>query len=279
MVREEVIAGAPEPLAPAEFSRLRELAYRHFGLDLKPGKEALVEARLGKALRRDGFRTFRQYCDHLESSGAATGAITELGDALSTNFTSFMREPAHFEYLKRTVVPEFAARSGGRIWSAACSTGEEPYSVLFTLLEALPSANIRILASDISTRVLAAAQRAIYSIQSVEAMPEAWRRRYFLRGNGKSQGWMRVKPEFRSMVEFSRINLVSGDLPSGEFPVILCRNVMIYFDKPTQENVVRRLSSRLGPGGHLLIGHSESLTGVRHGLDYVQPATYRRSAR
>lgn len=270
----EIPAGAIPPLGAADFDRVRRLAYRHFGLDLKEGKQALVEARLSKPIRRHGFRSYREYCEHVE--GDASGdALAELANALTTNFTSFLREPAHFEYLRNA--PEIARQAAPEVWSAACSTGEEPYSILFTLLEVLSSnAAVRVLATDISTRVLATAAKGVYSAEAVNPLPEHWRRRYFLRGNGRYEGMCRVKDEYRSRVEFRRINLISGDLPTREFPVVFCRNVMIYFDKPTQATVVRRLSSCLAPDGSLLIGHSESLAGVDHGLQYVAPAIYRR---
>jgi chemotaxis protein methyltransferase CheR len=266
------------PLSAAEFEQVRRLAHRHFGLDLKEGKQALVEARLAKPLRRRGFASYKQYCEHVEADSTGE-ALAELANALTTNFTSFMREPAHFEFLRETVVPGLPPRGPVEVWSAACSSGEEPYSILFTLLEAMPGADVRLFATDISTKVLTAAAEGIYSTEATDALPDAWRRRYFLRGNGRYEGKLRVKPEYRARVEFRRLNLLSGELPSRNFPVVFCRNVMIYFDKPTQETVVRRLSSRLAPGGHLLIGHSESLAGVAHGLEYVRPATYRMGRR
>jgi chemotaxis protein methyltransferase CheR len=267
------------PLTAAEFERVRRLAHRHFGLDLKEGKQALVEARLSKPLRRRGFSSYKQYCEHVEADSTGE-ALAELANALTTNFTSFMREPAHFDFLRQVIVPGLPSRSAVEVWSAACSSGEEAYSILFTLLEAMSAgADVRVFATDISTKVLTAAAEGIYTAEATDALPDAWRRRYFLRGNGRYEGKLRVKPEYRDRVEFRHMNLLSGELPSRNFPVVFCRNVMIYFDKPTQEAVVRRLSSRLAPGGHLLIGHSESLAGVAHGLEYVRPATYRMGRR
>ncbi len=269
-------AAAPSPaLTRAEFLQIREIAYQHFGLDLKEGKQSLIVARLGKALRSKGLHSFEEYCRHV--SADRTGeALAEMADALTTNFTSFLRERSHFDFMRTHVIPRVAPGGSLDIWSAASSTGEEPYSILFTALENLgPDANVRVAATDISTRALAAAEEAVYHADRVEALPQGWPRKYFLRGSGKWQGWYRVKPEFRARVNCRSFNLLTGTLPAARFAVIFCRNVMIYFDKPTQGAVVRRLSAVLAPGGYLFIGHSESLAGVDHGLEYVQPAVYR----
>jgi chemotaxis protein methyltransferase CheR len=261
-------------LSPAEFDHIRRLAQQNFGLCLKDGKQGLVIARLGKELRRHGFSTFQQYCRHVEADPHGE-AMAELANALTTNFTSFLREPAHFDFLKTNFVAGLLDKSV-EIWTAACSTGEEPYSILFTLLEAMgPNASVRILATDLSTRALRAASAAVYEADRVEGLPSGWPQKYFLRGNGKWQGFYRVKPEFRERVQFQRFNLISSQLPAKKFPAVFCRNVAIYFDKPTQAAVVKRLASALIPGGYIFIGHSESLAGVDHNLEYVRPALYR----
>jgi chemotaxis protein methyltransferase CheR len=280
-----VVSIAPVPGSPAvplvaglsagEFERIRRLAHGHFGLDLKSGKQALVTARLRPLLARHGCAGYNDYCDLVDAdrSGAA---LVELADALSTNFTSFLREREHFEYLTGEVAPRLRGRSRIDVWSAASSTGEEPYSVLFTLLDALgEDAPVRILATDISTRALAAVAAATYTAGAVLALPKDWARRYFLRGNGRWEGWYRVKPAFRKRVSSRRFNLIDAPLPETRFSAVLCRNVMIYFDKPAQQQVVMRLADTLEDEGVLFIGHSESLTGVSHGLEYVRPAVYR----
>jgi chemotaxis protein methyltransferase CheR len=264
-------------LTAGEFRQIRELAYQRFGLDLKRGKEALVTARLCKKLRKLGFRTFAEYHRHVLAD--TTGdALVELIDALTTNHTSFLRERAHFEFLAQVANQEFREVSTLRIWSAACSSGEEPYSIAMCLAEALSnsrSCQFSILASDISTRVLEAARKAVYPSVRFEEVPEPWRRAYLLRGRGESQGFYKVKPELAQRVEFERINLIEPFPHRGLFHVIFCRNVLMYFDKPTQQNVVQRLSVCLELGGYLFVGHAESLTGIQHGLHYVRPATYR----
>ncbi len=269
-------------LEPAEFRQISELAYERFGLDLKRGKEALVAARLGKRLRQRGFETFSEYYRHVVSD--ATGeALIELIDSLTTNHTSFLREKSHFEFLALAANEELKAIRTLEIWSAACSSGEEPYSIATCLAAALADEigrssfrNFRILATDISTRVLAAARRAVYPEERFRELPEAWRRTYLLRGEGGCRGYYKIRPEIARVVEFERLNLIEAFRHQRQFHVIFCRNVMMYFDKPTQQDILGRLSNAIEPGGYLFVGHSESLTGVEHDLEYVRPAVYRK---
>lgn len=262
-------------LKASEFEGIRHLAYVKFGLDLKDGKQNLVVTRLSKELKRLGLTSFDQYLRHI-SSDRTGEALSEMADALTTNFTSFLREQAHFEFLRRELAPQFA-NGPVEIWSAAASTGEETYSILFTLLDALgPSAGVHVLGTDISTRALKIAAQGIYEASRLESLPACWLQRYFLQGNGRWKGSYRVRREYREKVTFRRFNLVTGTPRGAKFPAIFCRNVAIYFDKPTQAALARKLASALEPGGYLFIGHSESLSGMDHGLTYVQPAVYRR---
>lgn len=277
LARREQPAGI-RPLTPREFERIRRLAHEHFGLDLRNGKEELVSARLGKKIRQWGFHTFQQYCDHVVADPSGE-ALVEMIDALTTNHTMFLREPAHFDFLRRMAAAELRGRGPIEIWSAACSTGEEPYSIAICLIEELgpgAASRIRILASDISTRALDAARKGVYAAERFDGFPAGWLPRYFLRGEGNWKGWFRTKPELRRMVEFRRINLMDPLTSLPRFAVVFCRNVMIYFDKPTQEDLLGRLTGRLEPGGYLLTGHSESLLGGRHSLEYICPAVYRK---
>jgi chemotaxis protein methyltransferase CheR len=259
-----------------EFRRVQQFARRTFGLDLKAGKEALVSARLNRRMRAVGVREVRQYLSLLETD--VTGQeLLNLVDALTTNFTSFRREPAHFELLKTKIVDELPRASEIRIWSAGCSSGEEPYSILFELLERLgpgSAPRIRIMASDISRKVLEQAQQAVYPREKLDEMPATWRR-YLEKGAGQWAGHFRIARQWRDLIDFRRINLVEPFEHAARFHVIFCRNVMIYFDRPTQEDLVSRFTNSLAPGGWLLIGHSEGLSGLRTGLKYIQPATYR----
>jgi len=264
-----------------QFGQIREMAREAFGLDLRPGKEALVSARLGKRARELGLNGIGAYLKVVQADRTGLELVA-LIDALTTNHTSFQREPQHFDLLRERVLKPAAARHAKlSIWSAGCSTGEEPYTILLHAADVFGEAgldNLRLVASDISTRALEAARAGIYSEDRVAPLPEHWRRRFFQRGEGPRAGFYRVKESFRRRVEFQRRNLMESmeDLP--QFDVIFCRNVMIYFDKLTQERLVRKFCNHLQPGGWLLIGHSEGLMGIRHEFEYVMPAVYRKPA-
>jgi chemotaxis protein methyltransferase CheR len=265
-------------LKASEFRQISDLAYERFGLDLNRGKEALVASRLGKKLRERGFHSFSEYYQHVVSDPTGE-ALVELIDSLTTNHTSFLREQAHFDVLARSAAGEFSGVQTLDIWSAACSSGEEPYSIGMCLANALRAAGgrgFRILATDISTRVLAMARRGVYPAERFRELPDPWRRAYLLRGDGECRGFYKIKPEIAQSVEFKRLNLIEPFPDTRAFQVIFCRNVMMYFDKPTQQDIVQRLSRSIQVGGYLFVGHSESLTGVEHQLKYVQPAVYRK---
>jgi chemotaxis protein methyltransferase CheR len=269
-----------QPLTAKEFDQIRRLAFDKFGLDLRTGKEYLVAARLGKVLREARCRSFREYYRHVLADGSGQ-ALIGLIDSLTTNYTSFFREPAHFDFLAQHIAPEWRNRDSIPIWSAACSTGEEPYSIAFRLLDSLGARSLgkfRILATDISARVLAAAQKAVYPADRFGDLAPDTLRKYVLRGERSCQGLYRIRKEIASVVSFRRLNLVQEFPRLGLFPLIFCRNVMIYFNKSTQADVVKRLVSCLEPGGYLFIGHAENLTGMDCGLQYVQPAIYRKPA-
>jgi len=266
------------PLKADEFARIRQLAYDTFGLDLRAGKETLVSARLGKQIRNSGCRSFDEYYRHVVADSTGE-SLVNLIDALTTNHTSFFRESAHFDFVRKTCLPEWKNRPSIGVWSAACSSGEEPYSIAMCLLEELGQVapgRVRILATDISTRVLAAAERGIYPAERFAGLSATQLRSYWLRGEGDWAGRYRAKKEMRALIEFRRLNLLDPVSQIGRFALIFCRNVMIYFDRPTQQRVVEHLTDCLEPGGYLLTGHAESLTGIEHGLRYVQPAVYRK---
>ena len=268
------VDSSPTLKAPV-FDKIRRLAYDKCGLNLSDAKHPLVAARLGKKLRELKIPSYEAYYELVV--GDRTGeSLIALIDALSTNHTSFLREASHFAFLMKNVLPGLRKRTSIEVWSAPCSTGEEPYSIAVTLLEQLgmpPKPALRIRATDISTRALGVAKQGAYSAERLAAMPMPLIKKYFRQtGSGSFQ----ICPEVRSMIEFDRGNLIEPMRATRTFPIIFCRNVMIYFDKPTQERVVTNLSQFLEPGGYLLIGHSESLMGVRHSLEYIQPAIYRK---
>jgi chemotaxis protein methyltransferase CheR len=265
-----------------EFEFIRSLVYERSRINLGPDKRQLVSARLGKRLRATSIPTVGEYCRLLREPGAEE-ELGHLIDAISTNHTFFFREMAHFEFLRDRAVPELAPRArmehGGafRVWSAACSSGEEPYSIAMTLAECLPHTPWRVEATDISRRIIAKASAAIYDDETVSRLSPAVVRTHFQRGFGPQEGKHRIKPALRDRVAFRHLNLLEGVPPFTDlFHVIFCRNVMIYFDHRTQEELVGRLMRLLHPGGYLFVGHSESLTHLKHTLERIRPAVYRK---
>ena len=246
----------------ADFERVRRLIHQRAGIALSDAKFQLAYSRLARRLRVTEMGSFTDYLDAVES-----GAIDEWQEfinALTTNLTSFFREPHHFP-----ILAEHLRRPGlhrtQRIWCTAASTGEEPYSIAMTALDALGDrGKVEILASDIDTNCLRTAQLGRYREDSIEKLDGERARRFFLRGVGANVGWMKVRPSLQSAVQFEQINLLATRYPfSGHFDVIFCRNVMIYFDKPTQLAVLRRFAELLTPDGLLFCGHSENFTQAR----------------
>jgi chemotaxis protein methyltransferase CheR len=265
-------------LTENDFRRVQRMLSKLSGMNLLEGKEDLVKARLQKRLRATKIKTFKEYLDTIEAepSGAETRNFI---DVLTTNLTSFFREKEHFDFIASEILPRQKNRSL-TIWSAGCSTGEEPYSISMFLLETLPDPgawDIRILATDISTRVLAHAQEGVFPKESVSSLSPAQRQRHFQECGGVPPTW-RISPATAAPIRFARLNLM-GEWPMrGPFDLIFCRNVMIYFDKAVQERLVLRYWDLLRPGGHLLVGHSESLSGLRTPYRYVRPAVYQRGS-
>jgi chemotaxis protein methyltransferase CheR len=269
---------SPPSLGAPAFEKFRRLAYEKCGLNLTAAKHELVATRLGKKLRELHIPSYQAYYDLVVADRTGESLIA-LIDALSTNHTSFLREASHFDFLIARVLPGLRKRASIDIWSAPCSTGEEPYSIAVTLLEQLgspPKPALRIRATDISTRALAVAKKGAYTADRLSALARPLIKRYFTQAG---PGIFQVTAEVRRMIEFERANLIEPLRGNRTFSVIFCRNMMIYFDKATQERVVTGLSQFLEPGGYLLIGHSESLMGVHHGLEYVQAAIYRKPGR
>ena len=266
-----------EPLSAATFGALRALLYEHSGIALSPHKVTMVQSRLAKRLRTLGLTTYEAYLEALHDP--ASEEWVPFINALTTNLTSFFRESHHFPRLV-----ELLSEGGGpprpiRIWSAGCSTGEEPYTLALTLLKAFGLSHpVEILATDLDTSVLETASQGIYPMARLENVEAEWRRFGFLKGSGAHAGLARLRPEIRQAVRFAQLNLRDPRWPleEGAFHAIFCRNVMIYFDKPTQRELVQRFRAMLAPRGLLFVGHSESLLDAALGLESLGHTVYRR---
>jgi chemotaxis protein methyltransferase CheR len=271
-------------LTDEDFDFLRRLVYERSRIHLGPDKRVLVSSRLAKRLREHGFTSYAEYCDLLRSP-RGDEELQFLIDRISTNHTHFFREIKHFDFMREVVIPRWKADKqhpeAFTIWSSASSTGEEAYSIAIHLAEHFAPAQSgrwQIQGTDISTRVLEVARNGVYEDSRLSSIAPDVLRRHFQRGTGQWAGHFRVKDEVRRCVQFQHLNLLEGNYPFARpFDLIFCRNVMIYFDRPTQETLVRQLSEKLVPGGNLLVGHSESLSGVKHSLKLVCPAIYLKS--
>ncbi len=266
-------------LTDQEFQLFKDLIYKEVGISLDSPKKTLLVSRLGKRLRELGLPTYQAYYDRVCGKGGEE-ELTKLLDLVSTNKTDFFREQVHFDFLRDRVLPDVQKTRTLRVWSSASSSGEEPYSIAMTLWDALPDIgkwDIKILASDISTRVLAKAASGMYEEERVNQLPKDLVRRHFLCGKGPQTGQFKVRPDVAKLVAFRRINLMDPTFPIRSLlDVIFCRNVMIYFDRPTQAKLMEKFFRYLRPGGYLFIGHSESLQWIEHRFTYLQPTIYQK---
>ena len=274
-----------ENISTRDFGRLRSLIYAQSGISLNAEKKTMLEPRIKRRLRNLNLNSFGDYCDYLFGPHGEKEELVHLLDVVSTNKTDFFREPEHFEFLVEKAIPDLVARNeSGRpllIWSAGCSTGEEPYTLAMVLMECgqrHPGFRFRILATDISTTVLAKAERGVFRSEVVGPVPSDLRRKYFMRSRDRNSNVLRVVPELRQLVEFRRLNFMDADFGlSQKADVIFCRNVIIYFDRPTQERIVQKLAAQLLPGGYAFVGHSETLHDMDLPLAPVAPALYRKT--
>ena len=285
IVTDRTLPPTPDPpLTDRAYRYLAEMIYRCSRIRLGPDRRAFMAGRLAGRLRELGCRSFDDYCRLLEPEGSEeTERLIEL---VATNHTRFFREPAHFEYLAADVLPaaDERARAEGRdirVWCAAAASGEEAYSLAIVLAEHVrgrPGIGWQVTASDIAPRMLARCRAGIYEAGRVRLPRPEWLGRYFRRGFGEREGACRVKPAIRHRVTTAMINLFQDSYPLAEGQdVIFCRNVMIYFDEPSRQTLVERLHDRLAPGGHLFVGHAETLLGLRHRFRQVRPAVYQRA--
>ena len=273
-----------EGLSNADFDRLRALIYTESGISLNSDKRTMLEIRLKRRLRDLDATSIGEYCDYVFAPHGKETELVHLIDAVTTNKTDFFREPGHFDYLAANALPELAARFGTNrkalVWSAGCSTGEEPYTIAMVLSEyaqTCPGFRFNVLATDICTAVLSKARLGIYKSDIVRPVPQGLRRKYFMRSRNPESDLHRVVPELRGLVEFRRLNFMDADFGLSEPPeIIFCRNVIIYFDRQTQVRLLAKLAGHLAPGGYFFAGHSESLQNMDLPLAQVATAVYRK---
>jgi chemotaxis protein methyltransferase CheR len=267
------------PLHPTDFLKISQILHSITGIRMTTGKEELVRSRLMKRLRALNLNDFRAYLKYMEQDSTSQ-ELHIMIDLLTTNKTSFFRENQHFDYMRTHILPDLKKRGTGiRVWSAGCSSGEEPYSIAMLLSEEWPPQdryNVRILATDISDRILAKARTGEYEKENLQDIPDKFLPKYLTLVRSASTTTYSIKENLRKMIHFGKLNLMEKWPMQGPFDVIFCRNVMIYFDNETQVRLVQRFRDLLSSGGHLLIGHSESLVTNSGGLKYVQPATYKK---
>lgn len=264
-----------ESLTDVEFGFYQKLIYDACGINFTEGKKQLLISRLRKRMVEVKTKTFREYREYVKKDSTEFKLML---NAISTNKTDFFREPVHFDFLAQKVFPKLLKQQQIRIWCAASSSGEEPYTLMMTLIDALGGStagkDIKMLATDISTKVLEEAGKGIYSMEQVAPVPKFMLQKYFTKGTGEWGGLAQVKDILKNLISFRRLNLMEPFPLSIQFDYIFCRNVMIYFDEKTREDLVRRMSKFLKVGGHLFIGNAESLSGLKHDLKYVQPSVY-----
>lgn len=267
-------------LSEHDFNRLSNFIYKEYGIKMPPSKKIMLQSRLQKRLRELNITSFKEYCDIVFSPEGAD-EIIHMIDVVSTNKTDFFREPNHFAFMQEVILPEFVAEKNNRllkIWSAGCSSGEEPYTIAIVVsqfFETQIGYDFQILGTDISTRILQKAIDAIYSEDRIVGIPLEIKKKYFLKSKDPAKKLVRIIPQLRSKVTFQRLNLMSASYDVKDmFDIIFCRNVLIYFDRETQEKVISKLCTRLKTGGYFFLGHSESIMGMQLPLSSIKPTIF-----
>lgn len=273
-------------LSDRDFKRFSQFVYDHCGIKLPPHKQSMLEARLRKRLRAHNLSTFEEYADLVFAEGDSTGELIKLIDVVTTNKTDFFREPAHFDYLVKSALPFLVESFGSgisqplRVWSAGCSTGKEPYTLAMVLKEhqsVMAGFRFDILGTDICTEVLEKAVQGIYSAVKADPIPATLKKKYLLRSRDPENRTVRITPELRALVRYRRLNFMDDDFGLREtFDIIFCRNVIIYFDRSTQERLLTKLVNHLDEGRYIFLGHSETLLGLNLPLKQMAPSVYRR---
>lgn len=279
-----------ESLTEKDFLRLSAFIHAECGIKLAGGKKVMIEARFQKRLRALGMKSFSEYCAYLFSPEGMQRELHHMIDVVTTNKTDFFREPTHYDFLVEKVLPErVTARGAGpgkklTIWSAGCSTGEEPYTLAMVMNEFAERCTgfgftWSILATDISTRVLEKAKQAVFEAERALPIPDPLKRKYLLKSRDRAKGLVRIVPELREAVQFRRLNFMDDDFGLREMiDIVFCRNVIIYFDRPTQAKLLNKFCRQMVPGGYLFMGHSETLHGLDVPLVQVAPTVYRKPA-
>ena len=262
-----------------DFKRVQKIVYDFAGIDLNESKMNLVYNRLAKRIRFLALTSFSEYIDYVEAQGESE--FIQLINSITTNLTFFFRENHHFEHLAEKVIPSLLASNAAsrkiRIWSAGCSTGEEPYSIAIVLKEKVPSGwDAQVIATDLDSNVVQTGLDGVYKFDRLKGVSEARQKRWFLKGSGSKEGYVKVKPELQDIIKFDQLNLMSEWPIKDSIDVIFCRNVVIYFDKPTQSKLFDRYADRLPMGGHLFVGHSESLYKVCNRFELLGQTIYKK---
>jgi chemotaxis protein methyltransferase CheR len=272
-------------LSDTEFQKLSDFIYRNYGIKMPLSKKGMLQARLQNRLRETNLGSFKDYCDFVFSNKEGESEVVHMIDVVSTNKTDFFRESAHFDFMESTVLPEFLNSSPDetmRIWSSACSSGEEVYTIEMVISEFLAgkkSFDYSVLGTDISTRILDRASNAIYNEERVADLSADLKKKYLLKSKNRENPSVRIIPELRNKAKFQRLNLMDeaySQIPKN-FDIVFCRNVLIYFDRPTQEKVINKLCAHLKPGGYFFLGHSESITGIDVPLKQIKPTIFKRT--
>jgi chemotaxis protein methyltransferase CheR len=281
---ERAHSGYQSELSDRDFERLSQFIYTNYGIKLPMNKKIMLQSRLKSRLKENGIATFKEYCDFVLTGKGGEAEIINMIDVVSTNKTDFYREAIHFDFLKQQALPEMVLVQGLnhiKVWSSACSSGEEPYTLTFVLSEFRenhPNFDFSVLGTDISTRILDKARTAIYPQERVDVVPLAEKKKYLLRSKDQENPMIRIVPELRAKTRYARLNLID-DTYSGipkDFDLLFCRNVLIYFDRPTQEKVINKLCAHLRTGGYFFLGHSESISAMDVPLKQIKPTIFQK---
>ena len=271
-------------LSKEDFNKLSTFIYKESGIKMPPVKKIMLQSRLQKRLKELHMTSFKEYCDYVFSKEGLNNEIIHMLDVVSTNKTDFFREPVHFDFLTSTVLPDFISKKGSnkllKVWSAGCSSGEEPYTiaiVLYDFFENYPGFDFTILGTDISTKILHNAVNAVYKEDKVEGIPLSLKRKHLLKSKDRNNPTVKIGSHLRSKVRFGRLNFMDDYYDISEyFDIVFCRNVLIYFDRETQEKVINKLCTKLNSGGYFFLGHSESIMNMNVPLRQIKPTIFQK---